>query len=75
MEQITVLIPNRDKAQLLIELLHSLDFIADIQLTSEATNGRHEKTEASTDFFSLAGLWSDRDINVESIRKQAWPGR
>lgn len=75
MEQVTVLIPNREKAQLLIELLHSLDFIADIQLISEETNGRHEKTEASGDFFSLAGLWSVRDITVEAIRKQAWPGR
>lgn len=75
MEQVTILIPNRDKAQLFIELLHSLDFIADIQLISEETNGRHEKAEASADFFSIAGLWSDRDITVESIRKQAWPGR
>jgi len=75
MEQVTVLIPNRDKAQLLIELLHSLDFIVDIQLISEETNGRPEKSETSENFFSLAGLWSGRDVSVESLRKQAWPER
>ena len=24
------------------------------------------------DFFSLAGLWENREISIESIRKQAW---
>lgn len=75
MEQITVLIPDREKANLLIELLHSLDFIADIQLVSRDVNGR--KIESATDeaFFSLAGLWADRDITVESLREKAWPRR
>lgn len=27
------------------------------------------------DFFSLAGLWQDREITIESIRKQAWLDR
>lgn len=27
------------------------------------------------DFFSLAGLWQDREISLESIRKQAWLDR
>ncbi len=27
------------------------------------------------DFFSLAGLWQDREISIESIRKQAWLDR
>jgi len=51
MEQVTVLIPNRDKAQLFIELLHSLDFIADIQLVSGETNGHNVETESNGDFF------------------------
>jgi len=73
MEQVTVLIPNRDKAQLLIELLHSLDFIADIQLVSTESKG--QRTEPDENFFSLAGLWSDRDISIDSIRENAWPRR
>ncbi|MCL4833153.1 MAG: hypothetical protein KJZ86_11970 [Caldilineaceae bacterium] len=75
MEQVTVLIPNRDKAQLLIELLHSLDFITDIQLISGETNGRNIESPADENFFSLAGIWADRDISAESIRKEAWPER
>ena len=74
MEQITLLIPNRDKAQLLIELLNSLDFIADIQLISEEMNGHSIDADGGESFLSLAGLWSDREISVESLRKQAWPG-
>ncbi|NCO73833.1 MAG: DUF2281 domain-containing protein [Cyanobacteria bacterium] len=27
------------------------------------------------DFFSLAGLWQDRETSIESIRKQAWLDR
>lgn len=27
------------------------------------------------DFFSLAGLWENREISIESIRKQAWLDR
>ena len=27
------------------------------------------------DFFSFAGLWQDREISIESIRKQAWLDR
>jgi hypothetical protein len=75
MEQITVLIPNRDKANLLIELLHSLDFIADIQLVSREVNGRNVESTTDEGFFSLAGLWANRDISAESLREQAWPGR
>jgi len=76
MEQITLLVPNRDKAHLLIELLHSLDFISDIEMVTRDTNGKVlEETTASDDFFALAGLWSERDISIESLRAKAWPGR
>ncbi|MBX3053542.1 MAG: hypothetical protein KF753_18845 [Caldilineaceae bacterium] len=75
MEQITVLVPNRDKANLLIELLHSLDFIADIQLISRDVNGRNIEPPVDENFFSLAGIWADRDVSAESIRKEAWPER
>lgn len=75
MEQITVLIPDQDKAQLLIELLRSLDFISDVQQISSETNGQHLETAAADDFFSFAGLWSDREVSFESLRRQAWPGR
>ena len=31
--------------------------------------------EEQDDFFALAGLWEDREIGQESLRKQAWPQR
>ena len=68
MEQVTVLIPNRDKAQLLIELLHSLDFITDIQLISVEANGQNVQSTTDESLFSLAGIWSDRNVSAESIR-------
>ena len=75
MEQVTVLIPNRDKAQLFVELLHSLDFIADIQQVSTEAKGQRTETGPGESFFSLAGLWSDRDISADSLRENAWPRR
>lgn len=30
------------------------------------------KEERGADFMSLAGLWQERDITQESIRKKAW---
>ncbi len=29
--------------------------------------------EEPLDFFSLVGLWSDREVSLESIRQKAWP--
>ncbi len=29
----------------------------------------------SLDFFSMAGIWEDREITLESIRQKAWRGR
>lgn len=75
MQQITVLIPDQDKARLFIELIRSLDFIADIQQVSREANGRHLETAAADDLFSFAGLWSERDVSVASLRRLAWPGR
>ncbi|WP_446008041.1 hypothetical protein [Candidatus Electrothrix sp.] len=28
--------------------------------------------ECGVDFMSLAGIWQDRDITQEAIRKEAW---
>ncbi len=30
------------------------------------------RKKPSIDFDSVAGIWADRDISVESIRKSAW---
>lgn len=73
MEQITIQIKNKKKAQALIDFLKSLDFIEDIDFTNlsaKNTSGMSEK-----DFFALAGIWSKRDVTLDSIRSSAWPVR
>ena len=43
-------------------------FITHIAVEQSATG-----PEESLDFFSLAGLWANREISLESIRQKAWP--
>jgi hypothetical protein len=74
MEQITVQIKARNKAKMLRDLLQSLDFVESVQLV-EASNGEANQVDLveSGDFFSLEGIWADRDIDLASIRRAAWP--
>jgi len=68
MEQITIHITNKEKADLLLRLLRSLDFIDVVEVED------HKVTkEAEADFFALAGIWQGRDITQDSLRQTAWP--
>jgi hypothetical protein len=75
MEQITIRIKDRKKAQRLVDFLKSLDFIESI--TEKELSGVNESdTEnGGNEFFALAGLWAGRDISLKTIREQAWPYR
>jgi hypothetical protein len=68
MEQITIHINNKEKAELLLRLLRSLDFIDAVEVVDHTVT---EESEA--DFFAMAGIWRGRDITQESLRQQAWP--
>ena len=73
MEQITIRIRDRKKAQTLIDFLKSLDFvetIAEKELPDESGAVNEEN-----EFFAMAGLWEGRDISLKTIREQAWPYR
>ena len=70
MEQILIRIKNKEKAQLLFELLSALDFVELVETDSPEAA---ETAAGSADFFALAGLWEDREITLDSIRQQAWP--
>ncbi|MCI5218593.1 MAG: hypothetical protein D3914_05245 [Candidatus Electrothrix sp. LOE2] len=67
MEQIVVRVRDKEKAKMLLDLLTALDFVDSVQA------GQSETVEQGTseDFFSLAGIWKDRDITQESIRKES----
>lgn len=75
MEQIVIQVSDKEKADMLFKLLNSLDFVNFVSSRVE------EKVETTTttgdknhiDFFSLAGLWKNREVDLELIRKKAWP--
>jgi hypothetical protein len=69
MEQLIVQVENKEKAAALSEILSALDFVSSVEIIKEEV-ATPEKTE---DFFSLAGLWENRDITAKSIRQKAWP--
>jgi hypothetical protein len=68
MEQILVEVKSKEKAKMLFELLSALDFVEQVR-TGSADNLTTPKEPS--DFFALAGLWTDRNISLESIRQQA----
>ena len=73
MEQVVVEVSDKAKAKMLVEMLSSMDFVESVS-TSHKKDAR-KRSRKPIDFFSLAGIWADRDINIESIRHQAWPRR
>jgi hypothetical protein len=64
MEKITLTIKDLKKKNFFLELLKQFDFI-EVQTTKE-------KNADHYDFFASAGLWKDRDIDANQLRKQAW---
>lgn len=73
MEQITIQITNKQKAQALITFLKSLDFVDELTTQNPAFQPEAKMNDA--DFFGLAGIWSGRDVTLETIRLKAWPPR
>lgn len=74
MERIVIQVKDRDKAAMLHHLLRMMDFI---ELVNEDETSDSEEvslqTQKSKDFFALAGVWSGREVSLESIRQRAWP--
>ncbi|WYL95954.2 MAG: hypothetical protein HEQ35_20945 [Gloeotrichia echinulata IR180] len=53
---------------MLTKLLTSLDFVNSVEIIED----KPTISDDEEDFFSLAGLWENRDITTESIRQEAW---
>ncbi len=66
METLTIKIKDREKLLFICEILRYFDFVE----LPEIENTK--KTEQKHDFFSSAGLWQDREISQETLRKKAW---
>lgn len=74
MEQITIRIKDKKKAQTLLNFLKSLDFIDSVS-EKELSVEKTSQSGGEKDFFSMAGFWAGRNITLQSIREQAWPYR
>ena len=68
---------RENKASFVMELLDNFSFVK----VQSFIDGEHETNEISNshereikkDFFSNCfGMWEDRDIDAETLRKQAW---
>jgi len=55
----------------LSEILSALDFVSSVEVIKKAA----VTSEKKEDFFALAGLWENRNMTAESIRREAWPER
>ncbi|MFH1051482.1 MAG: hypothetical protein V1779_11205 [bacterium] len=64
MEQISLSIKDDSKTKFLIDLLKQLDFV---EFTIEKKD-----VKKKYNFFKSAGLWKNRNIDGETLRKQAW---
>ena len=75
MQHIVIEVQDQEKAELLCEVLSALDFVTCITTDeSQPENGYQKETpDRSEEFFSYAGLWTDRELTLTSIRQQAWP--
>ena len=64
MQKITLTIKDDKKVNFLMELLKQFDFI-EINISGQ-------KKDEDYNFFASAGLWKNREINAEKLRRQAW---
>ena len=71
MAQLIIRVQDKEKAKVLSEVLSALDFVSSVEIIKE----KAAISEKKEDFFSLAGLWENRNITAKSIRQEAWPER
>ncbi|GAK54965.1 hypothetical protein U27_01796 [Candidatus Vecturithrix granuli] len=75
MQHILVEVQDHEKAQLLYSVLQSLDFVIHISMDDQEIlqHVQQDTVDRTEEFFSYAGLWSERDLSVTTLRQQAWP--
>jgi len=64
MQKIILTIKDDKKVNFLMELLKQFDFIE--------INKSEQKQVEDYNFFASAGMWKNREIDAEQLRKQAW---
>lgn len=56
------------------EQLSLIRWLLDNMVHTEESSQPHD-TNNAPDFFTYAGIWANRDVDLTSIRKDAWPQR
>jgi len=63
--KIIIDVSNERKAKHLIDILKDIPYVKNIKI-------EHKKEKRKPDFKSVFGIWKDREITIEDIRKKAW---
>lgn len=71
MTELRILVHDNQKVPFLRELFASLDFVDLVEkpLIEGEGNGAAESANA---FFDAAGIWIDRDVQLETLHYRAW---
>ncbi len=75
MTQFIVETHDERKTKLLLQLLRQLDFVDSVKKVRQVESQHFDEADDANDFFAMAGIWSDREISIDTIRQQAWPDR
>lgn len=67
MEKIILTIKDGRKLRFLMELLKQFDFVE-----IEKSSSKSKISDKKHDLFTSAGMWKNREINSEELRKRAW---
>ena len=67
MEKIILTIKDGRKLRFLMELLKQFDFVE-----IEKSSSKSRISDKKHDLFASAGMWKNREINSEELRKRAW---
>jgi hypothetical protein len=67
---ITLDIKNESMKDSFLNFIGTLDYI-DIK-SNDTTKLSNDKQPKQNKFNEFAGMWQDRDIDINSIRKEAW---
>ncbi len=63
--KIVIDISDEKKAKHLIDMLKDIPYVKSIKV-------KHEKKKKKPNFELVFGIWKERDITLEDIRKKAW---
>ena len=66
METLTIKVKNKERLMFLYEMLRYYDFLELPKLQETI------KEETEHNFFQSAGMWKNRNITQETLRKKAW---